>query len=65
MAYLEEDRTARVIETVATGQQTFWPVPPVTLELEDVALIFRPDSPALLLGVGTSPGASLTVLGLP
>lgn len=65
VAYLEEGRAALVIGTVATGQQTFWPVPPVTLELEDVALIFRPDSGALLLGVGTSPGASFTVLGLP
>jgi len=56
---------ALVIGTVVTGEQTLRPVPPVTRELEDVALTFRPDSRALLLGVGTSPGASFTVLGLP
>lgn len=65
VAYLEEGRPALVIGDVTTGRQVLWPVPPVTLELEEVALTFRPDGRALLLGVGTSPGASFTVLGLP
>lgn len=65
VAYLEEGRPALVIGNVATGRQTLFPVPPVALELENVALTFRPDGRALLLGVGLQPGASLTILGLP
>ncbi|WP_180970057.1 WD40 repeat domain-containing protein [Deinococcus planocerae] len=65
VAYLEEGRSGLVIGNVATGKQTLFPVPPVALELENVALTFRPDGKALLLGVGLQPGASLTILGLP
>ncbi|SMB97225.1 WD40 repeat domain-containing protein [Deinococcus hopiensis] len=64
VAYTEQGREELVIGDVRTGRQTRWPLP-ARSEPPNVALTFRPDSQALLVGLGARPEASFTVLSLP
>jgi WD40 repeat protein len=65
VAYLEEGRPALVLGNVQTGKQTFWMLPPVAQDIPDLPLVFRPDGRALLVGIGSTPETSFTVLKLP
>jgi len=65
VAYLEEGRTTLTLGDVKTGRRTSWKLPPGVQDLFSLPLVFRADGRVLLIGIGTRPGTSFTLLNVP
>lgn len=65
VAWLEDGRAELMLGDVKTGQRTVWKLPAVVQDMDTVPLVFRADGKALLVGVGSQPETSFTVLSIP
>jgi len=65
IAWLEDGDAALTLGDVKTGQKTIWPLPAVVQDMNDVPLVFQADGKVLLVGIGSQPETSFTLLNLP
>ncbi|MGY2896134.1 hypothetical protein [Deinococcus sp. UYEF24] len=65
VAYLEEGSATLTLGDIKTGRRTSWKLSPVVQDLSSLPLVFRADGHVLLVGVGTRPDTSFTLLDFP
>lgn len=65
VVWLEEGHAEMNLGDVKTGRKTVWKLPRVVQDMESVPLVFRADGKALLIGAGSQPETSFTVLSVP
>lgn len=65
VAWLEDGRAELLLGDVKTGKQTVWRLPAVVQDMDRIPLVFRAEGKALLVGVGSQPETSFTVLNIP